>query len=442
MIPLRRAAWYAAAPLVGLLLYWRVPFTWFQNDDFAWLGLPMEARAGGLKHALFAPFAQGTVRVLSERAFFLTFSEIFGLHALPYRMVVLATWILALTLVLLIGERLTGSRTAGLVAALLWAVNTNAVPAVAWASAYNEILCGACLLGAFYSRLRGWRVAEWTAYLAGFGALELMVVYPFLAALHAWCTDRKTMRSALWLFVPAVAFTAMHFIFIPRPSSPVYALALDGRLPGSFGKYLAWTLEPGSSALGARAAAVASVELAAGLALGLALAFFVVRCILARQWMAVFFCGWFVLLLAPVLPLANHVTSYYLTLPSIGLAWLGGWAVASAWKDGGAVRLGALALAGLYFAGSAAGINAQTRWFKLRGERMRMVMEGVAATVTAHPGVGIALEGVDAELQAAGFEDHPFRLVGAAQVWVNETPPGQVRVLEVTGDGVRDVTGN
>src|ERR1700722_9355016 len=153
---LRGAAWYAAAPLAGLLLYWRTPFLWFVNDDFAWLGLPAEARAHGLSYALFTPFAQGTVRLLSERIFFFAFSNLCGLHALPYHLWVLATWILAVALVQQIGERLTASRTAGLLAALVWAANMNAAPAAAWGSAYNQGLCGALLLAAFYSRLRGW----------------------------------------------------------------------------------------------------------------------------------------------------------------------------------------------------------------------------------------------------------------------------------------------
>ncbi|HUA87420.1 MAG TPA: hypothetical protein VMB85_26375, partial [Bryobacteraceae bacterium] len=88
-----RAAYFAIAPCVCLALFWRVLITWFLGDDFAWLGKPLEVQSwGDLPHALFAPEAQGTVRVLSERAFFLVFTPLFGLHALPYRLIVLATW--------------------------------------------------------------------------------------------------------------------------------------------------------------------------------------------------------------------------------------------------------------------------------------------------------------------------------------------------------------
>jgi hypothetical protein len=441
---------YGAAPLVGLLLYWRAPSLWFVNDDFAWLGLPAEARAHGLFYALFIPFAQGTVRVLSERVFFLVFSGVFGLHALPFHLCVLATWILAIVLVQQIGEGLTNSQTAGLVAALIWAANANAAPAVAWASAYNQILCGALILAAFYSRLRGWRVAEWVFYLAGFGALEVMVVYPCLATLHALCMDRKRLRGAAWLFVPAILFAALHFWFIPKDTTSVYALAVDGRLGATIKTYLAWMFEPGSAALRANIGLYKTPEKIAGLILAACLIGFAILRLIRQEWMALFFLGWFLLMLAPVLPLPRHLMFYYLTLPSIGLAWLAGWAVSSAWDGGPSAKAAAAGLAGIYFIASAAGIEAQTLSYAERGQRMHNVIEGVAAAVAAHPGNAVALEGTDRQLIDSGFADRPFRLVGAGQVWLTaDIPPekllaqvesGQARVLEVADHATHDVT--
>jgi hypothetical protein len=448
---------FAPAPLIGLLLYWRVPLLWFQNDDFAWLSLPRDLRENGLMHALFTPYAQGTVRVLGDRLFFLAFSGLFGLHALPYRLFELGTWTIALTLIVLVGEKLTGSSAAALAAAILWAANVNAVQSVAWAAAYDQLLCAVCLLAAFYSRLRGWRAAEWIFYLAGFGALEITVMYPFLAVLYALCADRRQLRAALWLFAPAMVFTAVHFLWIPKPASGIYALSLDSRLPATFANYLAWSFEPGSSALRSHAEALRAPELLLGMILGLTLGWFAVRCLLRREWMAGFFCGWFVLLLAPVLLLPNHMMPYYLTLPSIGLAWLAGAAIvrgwsAGGWGAGGWTRWAAIGLAAAYFLGNAAGIEAQTRWFQFRSQRMHRVVEGVAAAVASHPGDAIALEGVDDELYQTGFDDHPFLLVGAERVWRRPAGPspedlrtavaqGHTRVLEVAADGAtRDIT--
>ncbi len=452
----RRVAWLAAAPAMGLLLYWRVPLLWFQNDDFAWLSLSGDARKNGMLHALFTPFAQGTVRVFGDRIYFLALTESLGLRALPFRICELATWAAAIFLVALIGEKLlTGklpdSRVAGSIAALLWAANANAISSVAWASAYDQILCAVCLLGAFYSHLRGWRAAEWILYLAGFGALEITVIYPFIAVLYDFLSDRKRVTRTVWLFVPAAAFAIAHFWFIPKPSQGAYALALDSRLPSTIGAYLAWTFEPGSSALRTRAAQLHLPELVLGAILGISLGWFAIRYLARREWLVGFCCVWFAAFLAPVLILPAHLTPYYLTLPSVGLAWLAGWGVAKAWANGGFLKVATAALALVYLVPSAAGIQAQTRWFHDRSQRMRSVIEGVSTIAAAHLGTAIALEGVNDELYQAGFDAHPFPLFGLEQV--RQFPgeisaedlraavaSGKARVLEIRGNSVADVT--
>ena len=65
-----------------------------------------------------------------------------------------------------------------------------------------------------------------------------------------------------------------------------------------------------------------------------------------RELFGVFCVGWLLLLLAPVLPLPNHTESYYVTLPELGLAWLGGWALVRAWHAGVTARVAAVLLCG------------------------------------------------------------------------------------------------
>lgn len=453
----RRALWLAAAPALGLLLYRRVPSTWFLNDDFGWVTLGRDVQEHGLGHALFSPFAQGTVRVL-DRIHFLALSGLFGPQLFAYRACGFLTWIAALTLVLLIGEKLTGSRAAGVLAAIVWAASANSVAAIVLVSAYYQLLCAVLLLGALYARLRGWRVAEWVCYLASFGVMEIAPMYAAVALLCAFATDRKQVpearkrvRAALWLFLPAGLFTAAHFLFVPKATDGPYALALDSRLPSTIATYLGWTFEPGSSALRSHAEQLHAPELLLGMILGLTLAGFLVRCLLRREWAAGVFAGWFVLLLAPLLLLPDHLTPYYLTIPSIGVAWLAGWAMVRAWAAAGWVRLSAAALAAAYLVASAAGIDAQTRWFRERADRMRMVVDGVAAEAAAYPGIAIVLEGVDQELYQSGFDSHPFLIAGVDRVFrapddVSEAglraavAKGQARVLEIRPNGTADVT--
>jgi len=432
-----RAAYFAAAPAVSLLLFWRVLATWFLNDDFAWLGKPLEVHAwGDLPRALFAPEAQGTVRFLSERLFFLVFGYLFGLHSLPYRIWVLATWFADLILANVIGARLTGSRTAGFLAAILWAASVNVSFALARVAAYNQILYSLCILLAFYARLRwiesdrrDWRVAEWAAYLAGFGALETVVMYPAIAALHALLLAPKKLRGTLPLFIPAGIFAALHFFFIPKNPGDYYAIVVDGRMPQTLLRYASLSLGPvdlGDWIPHAHWPVIAAVSLVAA-----SLALFTVGRVRRREFAALFFIGWFLLLIAPVLPLPNHIFDYYVTLPELGFAWLAGWALATAMRSAMAIRVAAVMLAVIYVAGMAIEIDGTMQWYQDRSGRMRMLVLGLRDATRAHPNSPFFLTGVDNDLFQSGFQDDPFRLYGLQQVYL---APGSEQGIEARAD--------
>lgn len=467
MTRLSRYAWLAVAPVFALLLYWRVPLTWFSNDDFAWLGLPLEVhRAGDLWNVLFAPRAQGTVRFLGERLFFLVFSTVFGFHALPYHLFALATWCADLVLAALIGGKLTGSKIAGAMAAVFWTASSILVTPIAWASAYNELLCAFCILLAFYARLRGWRATEWIAYLAGFGALEVIVVYPAIALLYSLCADRKRWRGTIPLFLPAVAFAFLHLFVIPKHTGPYYKIEIDARIFSTLLQYLKWSLGPTRlyeltmhwGRFGTRIMWITAATLA----------IFAIARLIRRDWITLFFCAWFLLLVAPVLPLPYHIVDYYASLGELGLAWLAGWAFALAWKHGWLARGFALALAGCSLAGSIREDDAYTNWYWHRSLEMQSVFFGVRDTLRAHPGSALILHGVDNELFQTGFQDEPFRLLGFPKIYLAPgTEKGiiaredlggvtpflisprqalsmiaghQARVLSISADGTRDIT--
>ena len=186
------AAWWLL-PVVFLFWLYREAFsTWFFNDDFAWLTLShLVWTRHDLLHELFAPMAQGTIRPWSERGFFMVLQSLFGLDSLPFRVVVFATAAADLLLIAWITLRITGSRIAGFLAPILWTANTALVLPMTWNSAYNEIMCPLFLLSALVLFIRytetGQRKFWWwqvVVFSLGFGALEINVVYPALAA--AW----------------------------------------------------------------------------------------------------------------------------------------------------------------------------------------------------------------------------------------------------------------
>lgn len=482
---LRRVAYLLIAPAVCLLFFWRAPWIWFFQDDFAWLGLPLELNHfSDLPRILFLPKAQGTVRFLSERLYFLAAGSIFDMslfsvNALPFRICAMLTWFANLTLATLIGARLLRSCAAAVAAAVLWTASAVLVRPLAWASAYNQALIALCVLLALYARLRWlesgsrkWMIIEWAAYLTGFGVLEIVVIYPAIALLHSLIFEPKRPRRWLnlgGLSVPAILFTAIHFLLIP--SAPgTYALAIDSRLPATLWNYVEWTLAPVQigEALGQwHLLALISVPLT-----GLALLTFAAWRFRNRDYLPLFCIGWFLLFLLPVLPLPGHVTDYYLTVPVLGLAWLAGSALVSAWNATRipqlAMRSAAVVIAAAYLTGSYHQTDIYLQWLYSNTNRMRKLLAAVDDTGQNYPGSAILLAGVDNALLDSGFEDNPFRLFGLDQVYVvpgtisdapGTSPIGdyqkfmttvpraidlidhaKARVLSVSRDGVVDVT--
>src|SRR5258708_20122179 len=106
--------------LFCLCVHWLDLKIWFYGDDFAWLGLRFELNTPrDLIHILFGPEAQGTVRTISERLFFLVFGSIFGLESPPFRIWVFLTQIVNIALLIQITRRLTGSAVFALLPPLL-----------------------------------------------------------------------------------------------------------------------------------------------------------------------------------------------------------------------------------------------------------------------------------------------------------------------------------
>lgn len=216
-------AYWTVPPLLCLALYWPGLWAWFQQDDVAWLGLGASVQdVPTLLRALFEPMAQGTIRPLSERAFFLVFYSIFGLWATPFRAAVFLTQFANLVLLGLLVQRVTRSRLAGFLAPSLWALNGGLAMAMSWTAAYNQVLCGFFLLLALYCFVRhtenGDRrffTAQWIVFLLGFGVLEINAVYPALAAAYALCCARRYLRKTGPMFLVSGAYALLHFWVAP-----------------------------------------------------------------------------------------------------------------------------------------------------------------------------------------------------------------------------------
>ncbi len=423
---LLEALYWLSPPAFCLGVYWLGLKCWFWQDDFAWLHLKLEIHDWrDFLRLLVEPRAQGTIRPLSERLFFILFHALFGLDPLPFRIWVFLTQFANITLLCALTWRLTGSRAAGWFAAMLWVAGSGLARVMTWTSAYNQALCTLCLLAAFYLLVRYaqsgepryWRL-QWIPYLAGFGALEWMVVYPALVTAYAWLCAPALRGKALWLWPPAVVFAVVHQLATPAGAQGLYGLYFDAHLPITFLSYWAW---------GVSRAYAAGPALAAATALSAALICFVVVRWRRNDRLPAFLLAWFAILIAPVLPLRLHRMDYYLTMPTLGTAILGGYALALAGQASWVWRGVAAAAAGLYFATALPATREATEWNYYRSRAVRGMVRGVARANQLHPGKVILLVGVDNGLFWTGVFDQPFRLVGKNSVFL---APGSEEEIE------------
>ncbi len=424
MTRVQRAAWWTAPSLLCLALYWYGLKAWFAQDDFAWLSLHFDIRTlNDFWRNMFAPMAQGTLRFLSERGFFLLFYWLFGMDALPFRIFVFATQFADLALLASIMWRLTGSRLAGFAAPVLWLVNSSLVTPMSWSSCYNQILCCFFLLLSFWLFLRHietgrwcYYVWQWVAFLLGFGALELNVMYPALAFSYTFFCARRHVWKTLPLFVVSGLYTLLHNYVAPTAASGVYAMHWDRSILQTLRTYTEWAM--GSARLDVIGFSRMGLAVGAAWLLIGSLALFAAWKIYRGEYLALFFVSWYALILGPLLPLRDHMSTYYLTIPTVGLAMLAGWGLAEAMRSRMALRLISAVLVAVYLTASIPLSRAETRWHYNRSHAVRDLVRGVERARQLHPAEAILVTGVSSEVFWASFPDHAFRSIGIENVFI------------------------
>ncbi len=432
-------AYWTVPALICLLVHLRGFEAWFRADDFAWLSLYSHIHGfPDLLSALFRPEAQGTIRPWSERAFFIVGYALFGLNALPYRIAIFATQFAALALAQAVGARLTGSRTVGFCAAILWTINSSTVEPLGWACVYNEVMCAAFLLLALYLLMRyvdtgerRYKIGEWVVFVLGFGALELNVVYPALAAGFTLLCARKFFRGTLPMFGVSIVYTAIHTWAAPPSATGQYAMHFGASLLRTLGTYWTWSIGP--VYLETPPYLKRWMMLAAIALVSLGLLVFLAGKLRAGYQAALFCIVWYVVTFVPMLPLRDHETEYYPYVPVIGLAWLGAWGLIEAWRRGGQVRWVGVALAALYIALVLPRTVRASAWNYGLTAKAHDLVAGVARAHELHPDEAILLDGVDEDEYLNAVRDKAFVLIGANQVYL--APGSETRLTEGAGWG-------
>ncbi len=415
------------ALLLNPVLYWHGYNCWFQQDDFAWLGLLQLWNMGyDLPRLLFEPMAQGTIRPVSERAFFLAFRWLFDLNATPYHALVLLTQTANLELLYALVRRLADNAMVAGLSALLWCSNSVLAWPLAWVSAYNQILISCCFLGGANAFIRygdtgrrRWLALSWLIFLFGFGVLELNVVFPAVLLIYSLLLARQTKRAAAWMFLPSTIFAVAHSLAAPKPGSGVYSVEFGlAQLAPTLARYWTIAVWPAETRLLTGwpewLVAVPALTVAAVIAWRL----------WRRDRLVLFGMGWFLTSVSLYLLLPNHGSEYYLTVPPIGLS------VALASSLTAAPRALAVAVLLLIVPVSWYGAWKISGRARDRSAVWENIMGGVAQIAQAHPGKKIYLEGIGQDVFVQGFTDNPFRLIGVSPV---RLAPHEAAGMDISG---------
>lgn len=432
-----RITYWIVPIAIFLALYWIGLKTWFWQDDFAWLGLRLEVHDWpSFFNAMFAPKAEGTIRPWSERGFFMLFSYLFGLHALPYRIFIFANQCLNILLLMLVTRKLTRSDIAGFLAPILWTTNIALIVPLAWISAYNEIQCATFLLISFYLFLlyietgcRRYYWMQWVTFILGFGALELNFVYPVIVCAYAILFARSYLRSTLPMFVVSALYVSAERFFSPngRPSAAAFYYDLDfhvGPLAATLTQY--WNDLLVFALYGRLQHWPQWIGPCLSIAATILFLVFVVYQTSRRNYLPLFFLAWFLIVLGPLVPLHNHITDYYLVVPALGIAMLAAYGVAMSPQRG----LIAIAVTGVivcaYLFSSAQLVHRLMKGYYARAESARVLVQSVAYAEKIHPGKVILLKDITNEAFWAGVYDSPFRIIGTNSVLL--TPESKVKI--------------
>ncbi|MBI5281276.1 MAG: hypothetical protein HY858_06295 [Candidatus Solibacter usitatus] len=413
--------WTAVAACAFLFaFYWRGLDCWFYQDDFGWLHLGPAKDFGDFLQILFAPKAHGNIRPWSENLFFYGLKALFGVNPLPFRLVVFLTMAGSLFVLGAIMRRLTGSAAAALVTQVCWLASPAVAAVLCWTCIYNQAQYVLFVLLALWLLMEGRYAAQAAVFTLGLGALELAVMYPAIATLYTLVYDRSKLRRVLPLYLVSGAFTVLHFVVAPAPRSGPYAIQVDGRVWKTLWSYTEMALGP--ERLMHFLWDWPAWLLPAGTAM---MAVLLAGAALAARKTGLLGAGAFLLLLAPVLPLPEHVMDYLLTGPSVGIAMIIGGAVAAKrWQAGGAAAVFFLAVC------LPASWKVMT-WNLERSHVARDLIQGVVAYGRAHPGKTLLLTGMDTDQFVAGFADLPFEVHGMYNVHL---APG-------AETGIRDAAG-
>ena len=137
-----------------------------------------------------------------------------------------------------------------------------------------------------------------------------------------------------------------------------------------------------------------------------------------KNFLGLFFLAWFLLSLTPYLPAREHRSDYYLVIPTLGLAMLGGWAVVLAMKAATVYRVAAIMCLGLFLWGSVRRAHLEVNYYQPLSLSVKQLISDVSQARHLHPTKTIVLTNVREMIFHLSIAHDAFRLVHLYDVYL------------------------
>ena len=149
-----------------------------------------------------------------------------------------------------------------------------------------------------------------------------------------------------------------------------------------------------------------------------------------KNFLGLFFLAWFLLSLAPYLPAREHHSDYYLVIPTLGLAMLGGWAAVLAVRAAKVYRVAAVLCLGLFLWGSVRRAYQEVNYYELLSLSVKQLISDVSRARNHHPAKTILLTNVPERVFYFSIAHEAFRLVRLFDVY---PAPGSDHIRQRAG---------
>jgi len=317
----------AALVAVAVTVYAPALGGWFQLDDFSWFAA---VRGRTLVEALFSHVDTRSWRPLAEALQYWTLDRTVGMAALPAHLLSLSVYATAVVLVVRLARVLGASHRQALASGALFALHDAHVMATCWNATLNQpafvalaalhLISVKRIFDAGRASALRWAAAVATALVAAL-VHESAVLLPVADALVAiGVAPRRARRRALALVaalgVALGAFCAWRLHVAARFSDGPYRFTVGGETLSALGWYVDLALCPNVRPFPGRPAL--------DVLLATALIAFAARAWRRGDRLPALGLSLFAVLLAPALTVPRHLSDYYLTIPSVGLALAGG----------------------------------------------------------------------------------------------------------------------